>query len=75
MKQLILEVIGVIPHELQTIEEWYLEKYNEKPARYGSSFIKTIYDLNRDLPAEQMQIDLNEIIEVYEKQTFFINNS
>lgn len=57
-------------HELQKIEEWYFEEYGQKPPRYGDSFVKTIYDLNDELSAEEIQKDLDEILEVYEEQTF-----
>ena len=57
-------------NELQTIEEWYLGEYGEKPARYGDSFVKTVYDLNEELSADEIQQDLDEIINTYEEQTF-----
>lgn len=57
-------------NELQTIEEWYLGEYGEKPARYGDSFIKTVYDLNEELSADEMQQDLNKVLNTYEEQTF-----
>lgn len=49
----------------QSIEDWYVKQYNQKPDRYGASFIKAIYDLNDDLDTELIQNDLDEILEEY----------
>ena len=56
--------------ELQTIKDWYQEEYGEKPARYGDSLVKVVYDLNDELSAKEVQKDLDEILATYEDQTF-----
>lgn len=56
--------------ELQTIEKWHLEEFGTKPARYGDSYIKVVYDLNEELSADLIQKDLNEILDMYEQQVF-----
>jgi 5-methylcytosine-specific restriction protein B len=58
---------------LQTIEDWYIKEYGNKPARYGCSFIKSIYDLDNELSADQIQSDLDEILDEYSKQDFTID--
>lgn len=57
-------------NELQTIKDWYQEEYGEKPARYGESFVKVVYDLNDELSAKEIQKDLDEILATYEDQIF-----
>ncbi|MHA1973118.1 MAG: MrcB family domain-containing protein [Candidatus Hodarchaeales archaeon] len=54
----------------QTISDWYLENYNKKPDRYGSSYIKAIYNLDDEINAEIIDDDLNEIIEEYNALLF-----
>ena len=52
--------------ELQSIEQWHLGEFNKKPDRYGSSFIKGIYDTTKGLDEETLSKDLEELIAVYE---------
>lgn len=49
---------------LNTISNWYKESFNSKPDRYGSSYIKNIYDVN-NIDINQVNMDLEEIIETY----------
>lgn len=62
-----------ISSSTQTIEEWYLENYGRKPARYGSSYIKAVYDLEEELSTEVIQNDLDEIISKYNALNFEYN--
>lgn len=52
----------------QTVKEYFEENFSEKPARYGSSYLYKIYDVN-DLPSEEiMDRDLQNIINTYKNQ-------
>ena len=57
-------------HELTTINDWYVNEFNEKSVRYGDSFVKSVYDLGEELSADQIQKDLDEILSVYKQQIF-----
>lgn len=50
---------------LQSIEEWFQQNKSTSPERYGSSFVKAVYDLDEEIDPEQLQSDLNSIIEYY----------
>ena len=56
--------------QLQTIEEWHTKEFKKKADRYGSSFIKGIYDLKIDLDKNKLKSDLDELLAVYEKIDF-----
>jgi 5-methylcytosine-specific restriction protein B len=49
----------------QTINSWFDQNKNKTPDRYGSSFVKAIYDLSEDLDPDKIENDLNEIIDEY----------
>jgi 5-methylcytosine-specific restriction endonuclease McrBC GTP-binding regulatory subunit McrB len=55
---------------LTTIRAWHIQEFNKAPDRYGSSFIKNVYDLSTDLDKDMIDKDLNEIIDEYEKINF-----
>jgi len=57
---------------LQTIEQWHVGAYGNKPDRYGSSYIHKVYDLDLELDPLVVQADLNEIIDIYNNQDFGI---
>ncbi len=58
---------------LDTIEKWYLDTYNEKPERYGSSHIKSVYDLNKPLNSESLKDELDQMIAEYKAIKFSID--
>ena len=60
--------------ELKSIEQWHLEEFNKKPDRYGSSFIKGIYDTTKELDEETLSKDLEELIGMYDDIDFQIDN-
>ena len=53
-----------------TINDWHSGEYGKSPDRYGSSYIKRIYDLDLDLDKEMIKQDLNEIVFEYQKLDF-----
>uniref|UniRef100_UPI004049749B MrcB family domain-containing protein n=1 Tax=Gelidibacter sp. TaxID=2018083 RepID=UPI004049749B len=57
----------------KTVKEWHIDNFNKTPDRYGSSFIKSVYDLNVDLNRDIIEKDLNEIISEYSKLNFGSN--
>ena len=59
---------------LQTVDEWFSSTYGVKPARYGGSFVKSVYDLSEELLPENLQKDLNEILEFYSNQKIEVSS-
>jgi 5-methylcytosine-specific restriction enzyme B len=51
--------------KLELIENWFLKNKNKAPERYGSSFVKAVYDLTSELNPEEIQADLDQLIEEY----------
>ncbi len=49
---------------LETISEWFQRTYNQRPDRYGASYIKGIYN-TKTLDKEKLENDLAELIEEY----------
>lgn len=60
---------------LLTIKDWHIKEFNKVPDRYGTSFIKNVYDLGTDLDKEIIDKDLNEILAEYEKINFGIDTA
>lgn len=56
----------------QTILDWYLNEFKEKPFRYGTSYVKSIYNISDELDPQLIQNDLDEILEEYQKIDFNI---
>jgi 5-methylcytosine-specific restriction protein B len=54
----------------QTIGEWFKTNKEIEPERYGSSYVKAVYDLSEELDTEIIQRDLDQIIEEYQKIDF-----
>jgi uncharacterized membrane protein YkvA (DUF1232 family) len=53
-----------------SVSDWYINTFNKKPYRYGSSFYKSSYDLDAKFDGNKLQVDLNEIINEYHKLVF-----
>ena len=51
--------------KLELVENWFLKNKNKAPERYGSSYVKAVYDLTIELDPEEIQVDLDELIEEY----------
>lgn len=51
----------------KTIEEYFKEKYDEEPYRYGASYVFKVYDVDNLPSKEIIEQDLNEIINEYHK--------
>ena len=52
----------------KTIKEYFEEKYSQKPARYGQSFVFKTYDVNNFPPDDILDKDLNTILKQYLEQ-------
>jgi 5-methylcytosine-specific restriction protein B len=57
----------------KTIKKYFEETYNQKPDRYGSSFIFKTYDLNKNLQEDMVDKDLKEILNAYKSIQFYKN--
>jgi 5-methylcytosine-specific restriction endonuclease McrBC GTP-binding regulatory subunit McrB len=53
-----------------TINNWHSREYKKSPYRYGSSYIKGIYNLDFKIDKEMIKQDLNEIVFEYQKLDF-----
>ena len=52
----------------QSISEYLIDTYDQKPERYGSSFVYKVYQIN-DMPSpEFLDNDLNSILDIYSHQ-------
>jgi 5-methylcytosine-specific restriction enzyme B len=59
---------------LTTIKDWFIENKGTDPDRYGTSFVKNVYDLNEELDSEAVEEDLNDLIEQYSNIPYDSNN-
>ena len=49
-----------------TIADFFLEKFNERPPRYGQSYVYRAYDLNSEKPIEEIwNFELNNLLDDY----------
>lgn len=53
----------------KTIKQYFSEKNLGKPARYGSSFVFKIYDINKGIVEGEINNDLNKLISIYKATT------
>jgi 5-methylcytosine-specific restriction protein B len=51
--------------KLELVENWFIKNKNKTPDRYGTSYIKAIYDLTNELDPEKIQVDLDQLINEY----------
>lgn len=49
----------------ETIKEYFIKNFDEKPDRYGNSYVHKVYNLNQDLNRQQVEDDLKKIIDEY----------
>jgi len=49
----------------ETINEYFERTYNQKPDRYGASYVFEVYDLNKEIDASKIDQDLQQVIEQY----------
>lgn len=49
----------------ETINDFFKRAYNQKPDRYGDSYLFETYDLNKELDTNKIDQDLKQIIEEY----------
>lgn len=50
-----------------TVKEWFLGRYNRQPDRYGASIVRASYDVTLSLPASDLQQELDQVIDIYER--------
>ncbi|MBT4435382.1 DUF3578 domain-containing protein [bacterium] len=53
-----------------SIKDWHLKEFDKTPDRYGSSYIKGVYDLDIGLNKDLIATDLDDIISEYEELDF-----
>jgi 5-methylcytosine-specific restriction protein B len=47
------------------INEYFLNNYNNKPEKYGNSFVYKVYDLKKKLEEKEVNEDLDALIAIY----------
>ncbi|GEM_PF-466634 len=59
-----------LDEQVPTIEDYFVEKIGEKPARYGNSFVYKSYKTNDidKLNQRETEEDLKELIDIYKEQ-------
>lgn len=57
---------GLLKEQL-TVFEWFKQKYDRKPERYGSSIVRASYDVRNELPSEQIRREVEEMIAIYKQ--------
>jgi 5-methylcytosine-specific restriction protein B len=51
----------------QTVRNWFKGRYGQTPGRYGDSFVRATYDLTQPLPTAELQQDLDDVIDIYNR--------
>ncbi|MEX3901220.1 McrB family protein [Paraburkholderia sp. BR10954] len=51
----------------QTVGDWFKAQYGTAPVRYGNSFVRAAYDLSQPLPMAELQQDLDDVIDIYNR--------
>ena len=54
----------------EKISDWFQRSFNKKPARYGDSKIKTVFELDEGIDYEVLKKDLDEMIDRYKRVSF-----
>lgn len=53
----------------QTVQTWFKKRFGRNPARYGSSYERTAYELDKPLPMEDIGRELDLMIDQYKQIT------
>ncbi|MCF8233253.1 MAG: EVE domain-containing protein [Bacteroidales bacterium] len=56
--------------DLTSIKEWFKVNKDAKPERYGESYVKAIYELDKELDSKSIENDLNDLIDYYKNIDF-----
>jgi 5-methylcytosine-specific restriction enzyme B len=51
----------------QTVRDWFKGRYGRTPGRYGTSLIRAAYDLTQPLPLAELQQDLDDVIDIFNR--------
>lgn len=54
------------PGSSQTVADWFRARFNRLPERYGQSFVRAAYELDKPLPVEALRKELDVVIDQYE---------
>jgi 5-methylcytosine-specific restriction protein B len=50
-----------------TVKEWFNKRFARNPDRYGASFVKTAYEVDRELPMSSLTAELDSLISEYKQ--------
>lgn len=51
----------------QSVRDWFKGRYGLTPGRYGASFVRGAYDLTQPLPMAELQQELDDVIDIYNR--------
>lgn len=52
---------------VETVRDWFKGRYGRTPERYESSFVRAAYDVTQPLPIAELQQDLDDAIDIYNR--------
>lgn len=55
------------PGEAKTVSAWFAAKFGRAPDRYGQSYVRAAYELDKPLPIEDLKNELDVVIDQYEE--------
>ncbi|WP_414450665.1 DUF3578 domain-containing protein [Burkholderia sp. 22PA0099] len=50
-----------------TVTNWFKEQYGRRPERYGSSFVRSAFDVAQPLPKAKLRQDLDDVVDIYNR--------
>lgn len=53
--------LGAVP----TVRDWFLQRFHVGPDRYGASYVRAAYELDRDVPFDDLNRELDLVIDKY----------
>ena len=51
----------------QTVRDWFKSRHGRAPNRYGGSFVRAAFDLTHPLPMAELQQELDDVIDIYDR--------
>jgi len=55
------------PGDAKTVSAWFAAKFGRAPDRYGQSYVRAAYELDKPLPLEELKRELDIVIDQYEE--------
>ena len=52
-------------HGAQTVDSWFRARFNRGATRYGTSYLRAVYELTQELPTKDLNRELDLLIDQY----------